>query len=374
VKSLLLTNKQRLWFAIGFIIAILLAFTAKKYLTEKPQDRNQAIPVTVVSVHQQDVSVNLQAVGNVTPYATVSVKSQADGPLLSVGFKPGDTIKKGDLLFTIDPRPYQVALQQAEANLARDNALLANAEMEVARSKRLLAKKFTTEENYHQVNSNKLAQAATVQADVAVVEHAKLQLSYSTIYSLINGVAGNLLVDVGNLVKANDTQPLVVINQISPIYVSFATAEKNLPAIRKRLMLGKVMVKAINVDGNPIAEQGKLFFIDNTIDTVTGTVLLKAHFGNEQHDLWPGQYVNVDLSLYDVPDALLIPTRAIQQGQKGHYVFVITADNKAQYRTIEPGVAVGDDTIVVNGLAADEKVVVDGQFRLVDGSIVNPKS
>jgi len=267
-----------------------------------------------------------------------------------------------------------VALQQAEANLASDNALLANAEMEVARSKRLLAKKFTTEENYHQVNSNKLAQAATVQADVAVVEHAKLQLSYSTIYSLINGVAGNLLVDVGNLVKANDTQPLVVINQISPIYVSFATAEKNLPAIRKRLMLGKVMVKAINVDGNPIAEQGKLFFIDNTIDTVTGTVLLKAHFGNEQHDLWPGQYVNVDLSLYDVPDALLIPTRAIQQGQKGHYVFVITADNKAQYRTIEPGVAVGDDTIVVNGLAADEKVVVDGQFRLVDGSIVNPKS
>jgi len=368
IKSFVKRHKK--WLIIGVIVVLALWWAVGKLSDTDRKQIAQATPVTVEKSQQHSVSIDLQVVGNANPYATVEIKSQVEGPITQVAFREGENVKAGDILFVIDKRPFEVALQEAEANLAREKALLTDAEIGVTRIKGLLSKKFASQESYDQAYTEMLAQQASVDAAEAALDNANLQLDYCTIRSPIDGRTGNVLVHLGNLVKANDTQVLVVVNQLHPIYVTFDVPEKYLPAINRRLQAGKVWITANDVNGHPLSAQGDLFFVDNTIDNLTGTVQLKANFDNENQELWPGQFINIKLGLYEVNDAITISTRAIQQGQKGSYVYVINKDNEAEYRSIQLGDAVGDTTIITQGLGPDEQVVVNGQFRLVDGAPV----
>lgn len=353
------------------IVAILaLGWGITQFAAQKNSKPTQITPVSIEKVQQQTVTVDLTAVGKVHPYSTVAVRSQVEGPITQIDFERGQDVKVGQVLFTIDPRPFEVALQQVEANLEREQALLTEAQANFKRIKPLLAKHFISQGEYDQAYSELKAQEANVHAAQANVANAQLQLDYCTIRSPIDGRTGDILIHLGNLVKANDTQPLVVINQLSPIFVSFDVPEKFLPSINKRLAQGKIPVTAKDANDQVLSTQGELFFVDNAIDTLTGTVELKANFSNEQDELWPGQFVSVQLGLYEIENAIIIPTRAIQHGQKGSYVFVVNAANKAEFRSIDTAEAIGDNTIITKGLDPQEQVVVDGQFRLMDGSEV----
>lgn len=355
---------------ISAIALLLVVWGINKFMLGKKPLINSAVPVTVAKAQQATTTVDLKAVGKVYPYTTVSVRSQVDGPIVKIDFDRGQDVEVDEILFQIDPRPFEVALKQAEANLQREQAILTDAKADAERSKLLLAKSYVSQESHDQVYSNMLAQEAAVKAAEAAVENAQLQVEYSMIRSPIEGRTGDILVNLGNQVKANDTQPLVVINQLSPIFVSFDVPEKFLPDINKRLGSGEIPVRVKDVNENILSENGKLFFVDNTIDTLTGTIELKADFPNEEYELWPGQFVNVEMGLYTKENAILIPTRAIQQGQKGSYVYIVNAENKALYRPVTVGEVVGDNTIITKGVQANEQVVVNGQFRLVDGAVV----
>jgi multidrug efflux system membrane fusion protein len=369
-KILFLGRKHKFSIIAAIIIILAAGWGYSKFSAKNNQPTNQAVPVTVEKAQQHTETVQLTAVGKVFPYSTVSVRSQVEGPIVKIDFERGDDVIAGQILFTIDPRPYEVALQVAEANLAKEQALLVDAQSDLKRMEGLVSKKFISQENYDQVYSTMKAQEAGVHAAEANVADAQLKLDYCTIRSPIDGKTGDILIHLGNLVKANDTQALVVINQLKPIFVSFDVPEKFLPPINKRMAQGKVAVTVRDVDGNILSDQGELFFVDNTIDTLTGTIELKANFPNEQDELWPGQFANVELGLYTVDNAILIPTRAIQHGQKGSYVYVIDAGDKAEYRTIQIGESVGSNTIVTEGVDVNEQLVVNGQFRLVDGTAV----
>lgn len=362
-KNLFFTQKKLGLIIAGIVMIALGGWFFRPHATPMPKD-NQVIPVTV----------NLSAVGKAYPYSTVAIRSQVEGPIVNIGFQPGDDIKIGDILFKIDPRPFEVALQQAQASLSREQALLTKAQADSHRNKTLLEKKYVSQESYDQIYSAMLAQEASVRGAEASVAHAQLQLDYCTIHSPIEGQAGDILVNLGNLVKANDAEPLVIINQMHPMYVSFDVPEKFLPAIHRRMAAEKIFVAATDVNHQKIATAGELFFIDNTIDNLTGTIELKASFANENNELWPGQFVNVELGLYTIDQAILVPTRAIQQGQKGSYVFVINSDDRAEYRGIQTGEVIGNETIITEGLEANERVAIDGQFRLADGSAVQPQT
>jgi multidrug efflux system membrane fusion protein len=364
-------SKYKLRLALSLIVLIAIGWGLSQFLsTEKLAAANPIVPVTVEQVQQKTMTVNLTAVGKVYPYSTVAVRSQVEGPIVSIDFQRGQDVKIGDVLFSIDPRPFEVALQQAQANLEREQALLTEAQANFKRIEPLLSKKYISQENYDQVYSALKAQEASVHEAEANLANAQLQLDYCTIRSPIEGRTGDILVHIGNQVKANDTQALVIINQLNPIFVSFDIPEKFLPAINRRLSEGKLPVVAKDVNNEVLSNQGELFFVDNTIDALTGTIELKANFANERDELWPGQFTNVELGLYQVENAIIIPTRAIQYGQKGSYVFVINAANKAEYRSIQIAEAIDDSTIVTQGLDVNEQVVVDGQFRLIDGSEV----
>ncbi|MFI4954940.1 MAG: efflux RND transporter periplasmic adaptor subunit [Gammaproteobacteria bacterium] len=363
-------NKYKFWLILAVVVIAAVIWWLKPFSAIKNAQANQAIPVSVAKAEQKSVTVDLTAIGKIFPYSTVSIRSQVEGPIVEIHFARGQDVKVGDILFSIDPRPFEIALQQAEANLYKEKALLTDAQADSQRIKTLLSKHYASQENYDQVYSAMLAQEAAVRSAEADVSNAQLQLEYCTIRSPIDGRTGDILVNLGNLVKANDNQAMVIINQLSPIYASFDVPEKFLPAINRRITAGKVPVIVSDVNKEVLSDQGELFFVDNAIDSLTGTIELKANFPNKNNELWPGQFVQVELGLYDVNDAILIPTRAIQQGQKGSYIYVINTDNRAEYREIEIGEAVNNDTIVTRGLDAGEQVVVDGQFRLIDGSNV----
>lgn len=365
-----IVKKYRLRLSVLIVAIITVIWWYEPFERMHKLHRNQAIPVKVVQAEQKDITVELTAVGKIFPYSTVSVRSQVEGPITEIHFQRGQDVKAGEILFTIDPRPFEVALQQAEAQLAKEKALLTNAQADYKRIKALLNKNYASQENYDQVYSAMLAQAAAVRSAEAEVKNAQLQLEYCTIRSPIDGRTGDILVNLGNLVKANDTQPLVIINQLSPIYASFDIPEKFLPAINQRLAQGDVPVIGKDADNKILSKEGSLFFIDNTIDSLTGTIELKANFPNHQYELWPGQFINVELGLYEVQNAIIIPTHTIQQGQKGHYIYVVNRDNRAEYREIQTGEVVDNNTIVLQGLAVGEQVVVEGQFRLTNGSHV----
>ena len=328
--------------------------------------------MTVATAVQKDIPVQLHAIGNVEAYSTVSVKSQVEGQLAKVHFVEGQPVNKGDLLFTIDPRPFEAALRQAQATVARDVAEARNAEVDAKRRTQLLAQGFVSRDEYDQSQTKAASSAAAVKADEAAVENARLQLQYCYIHSPINGRVGQLLVHEGNVVKANDTL-LAVINQVRPVYVSFSVPEQDLPEVRQRTAEGKLAVQAFvpQHDGTPVI--GELSFINNTVDMTTGTVLLKALFPNDNEALWPGQFVDVAVTLTVHHDAVLVPAEAIQVGQQGQYVFVVAADESAEVRPVVPGARIGPEIVVSQGLTAGERVVTDGQIRLAPGLKVQIK-
>ncbi|MEK7210403.1 MAG: efflux RND transporter periplasmic adaptor subunit [Candidatus Binatota bacterium] len=369
--------KRYPWIAIiivlaGFVVGYKQISSGLGKKPERQAGARQAVPVHVANVVQKTIPVELRAVGTVEAYSTVSVRSQITGSLTRVHFKEGRDVQKGDLLFTIDPRPFEAALKQAEAILARDVAQLENALQQARRYEELVKKQYVSQEQYDQIRTNAGALEAVVQADKAAVENARVQLSYCYIYSPVTGRTGSLLVSEGNVVRVNDATPLLVINQVSPIYVNFTLPEQHLSEIKRRMDGGNLGVEA-NLQNENLDEQGVLSFVDNAVDRTTGTIRLKATFANDSRRLWPGQFAQVALTLSNQPDAIVIPSQAVQTGQDGQHVFVLKSDSAVELRSVVVSRTLDGEAVIEKGLQPGEKVVTDGQFLLGPGSKVQVK-
>jgi multidrug efflux system membrane fusion protein len=314
--------------------------------------------------------VQLQAIGSVEAYSTVSVKTQITGELVGVHFQEGKGVRKGDLLFTLDKRPFEAELNKQEANLERDIAQARLAHLDADRAAGLYKQGVSSRQQYDQAQSNAETLDAAVRADRAAVENAKVQLIYCSIYSPISGQTGTLMIHQGNMIKANDTPFLVTINQVEPIRVAFTVPEQFLADIKRFSAGGKLPVQA-SIQGDNRPAIGTLSFIDNTVEATTGTIKLKGEFANTDRRLWPGQFVNVTLVLHTQPNAVVVPAQAIQNGQQGQFVFVIKPDMSVEARSITVNRTSSGQAIVDAGLSAGERVVTDGQLRLVPGSKVN---
>ncbi len=329
----------------------------------------ELVPVRVGTVVVKSVPVQIRNVGTVQPYSTVAVRALVNGEILQVHFREGQDVRKGDQLFSIDPRPYEATLAQAEGALARDRAQLANARADAARYVDLVKKDYVTQQQYDSVKANAEAFAATVRADEAIVERARLDLGYCSIRSPIDGRTGVVMVQAGNIVKANDAA-LVTINQIVPIYVSVAVPERDLAEIRRRQALGQLAMDAEDPVGGKTLARGELTFIDNTVDRTTGTITVKATFENSNRALWPGEFVNAVLTLSTESNAIVAPPGAVQTGQQGSYAYVLKPDQTVDPRPVTPGRSIPDGTVIEKGLSAGDRVVTDGQLRLRPGSKV----
>jgi multidrug efflux system membrane fusion protein len=360
----------------GFMITVLFALViGAGGCTDSKAKQNvqRLVPVKAGEVTRQNVPYQITAIGNVEAYNTVSVKALVVGEVIDVHFKEGQDVKEGDLLFRIDPRPYEAALKQAEAQLAKDMAQARNAQEQAKRYQILVQKDYVSRDQYDQFRANADALAAAVDADKANAENSRLQLAYCTIKSPISGRLGTILVNKGNVVKANDAT-MVTINKVTPIYVSFSVPERSLAEINKYRSQNELTVDATIDKSDQKSERGSLTFVDNAVDAATGTIRLKATFNNSARRLWPGQFVNVVLTLYTQRNAVVVPTQAVQAGQTGPYVYVINADMGTELRAVVVARASGSDSIIEKGLAPGERVVTDGQLRLVAGSKVQIKN
>jgi multidrug efflux system membrane fusion protein len=320
---------------------------------------------------QKDFPLEIRAIGNVESYATVAIKARVTGELQKIHFREGQEVAKGDLLFTIDPRPLDAALREAGARLEKDKALTEKAEADNRRYENLVQGGFISREQYDQVLSNLSSLQATVAGDEAVVENARLQLGYTAIYSPISGRTGTILIDQGNMIKANDdNKSLVVIEQVQPIYVSFSVPEANVSQIIERMKGQDLVVNAMPDGSKTGPEKGMLTFVDNSVDSKTGTIRLKGTFDNTARRLWPGQFVNITLTLGRLQNVVTIPSQAVQTGESGLFVFVITAENTVQLKPVKTGKSYGGETIIESGIMAGEQVVTDGHLRLTPGATV----
>ena len=387
---------------LALLLLLLWRFLADRSAQKAPgAGRGEVVPVETALVTQQDVPIQIKAIGNVEALSTVAVRSQVEGTLLRVAFVPGQEVKKGDVLFAIDPRPLQAQLSQAEANLlramaavrqgldivAKDEATANNSRTIVNRDTKLIEGGVISREEYDNAVSKLQADEATVRADKsavanlqaaqkaeqAAVENARVQLSYTTIHAPLAGKTGNLAVTAGNLVRANDTTPMVTITTSSPIYVTFSVPERDLVRIRQSSGANGLVAQGVipGDESNPV--MGKLSLVDNTVDVATGTVRLKATFQNDDHRLYPGQFVNVVLTLGTQNGAVVVPSQAVQIGQDKSFVYVVKFDSTAEMRVIKPGPAADTMTVIDDGLKPGEQVVTDGQLRLVPGAKVQVK-
>lgn len=328
-----------------------------------------AAPVVVAVAEQRDVPVQLSAIGNVESYQTVQIRSQVNGQIQSIFFKEGQDVHKGQLLFQLDKKPFQADLEKAQGMLQHDEAQAANSRLQAERYNVLEMQGVASKEQADQVRAQAKADASAVYADRAAVDAAKVQLQYTDIKAPIDARTGALLMNVGNLVKANDTPFLVQLNQVTPIYATFSIPENQLDAVRK-FAAGNLKVLAFPKGQNSNPAEGKLTFIDNGVDMQTGTVKLKATFANKDRRLWPGQYVDVVLNLSTRKQAVLVPTKAIQTGQQGQYVYVVTPQSTAESRNVETSGTYQTSTVIAGGVSAGEKVVVDGQLRVAPNAKV----
>ncbi len=351
--------------------AIAIALVACKKDAPPPRP---SVPVTVATVQQRSVPQEISAIGTVTPIQTVAVCAQVSAIILRVGFQEGDEVQVGQLLFQLDPRPYQAALDQALANLAKDRAQLVNARQEVTRYQTLVQNDLATQEQFDQFKANADAAEAAVTADSAAVQTARLNLEYTTIRAPIMGRTGNLLLRVGNLVPASVVTPLVVINQLRPIAVSFSVPQKYLDDIQRFSDRSRLAVEIRPSDDTTAVLTGTLTFINNQVDTTTGTILLKATFSNGDRKLWPGEFVAVRLVLNVERDVLTIPSQAVMTGQNGTYVYLVNADRSVQAQDVTVGRSAEDYVVIEKGLARGQMVVTDGQMLLVPGARVEIKS
>jgi membrane fusion protein, multidrug efflux system len=330
------------------------------------------IPVTVATAERRQVPFELPATGTVEPLETVAVQAQVGGILQRIAFREGDEVKQGQVLFRLDPRPYQAALDQALAILARDRANASNAAQEAKRYEALASKEYVTAQQYEQARTTAAASQATLAGSQAAVDQARLNLQYATIRAPIAGRTGSLQIREGNLVRTNATVPLVTINRLRPILVRFAVPAANLSLVQAHR--GKDVVVRAEPAGGGDPSEGALTFVDNAVDTATGTILLKGQFPNDDGALWPGSFVNVRLQLYVDPDALVIPSAAVVAGQQGSFVFVIQADSSAATRPVTVTRTAGDLAIVTGDIQPGDRVVVDGQLRLRSGAKVQIKA
>jgi membrane fusion protein, multidrug efflux system len=331
------------------------------------------VPATVATVVQKSMPIEIRVIGSVEAYSVVSVHAQVTGQLNAVNFKEGDDVAKDQVLFTLDRRPLEATLMQAQANLQRDIAQAANAKVVAQRYADLAKQGIATTEQLETSRTSSAALDATVEADRATVESAKVQLQYATIASPIAGRTGALMVHEGNLVRAADTTPLVVINQVAPIYVSFAIPESRLPELKRYMAQGALAVEARPPNDETGSSHGRITFVDNSVDQTTGTIRIKATFSNEDHRLWPGQFVNVAVALTKDPSAVVVPTAAVQVGQQGQYAYVVKADHSIEYRALVVERTSGLETVIKSGLKPAETVVTDGHLRIVAGSRVSIK-
>jgi multidrug efflux system membrane fusion protein len=339
---------------------------------KKAPERTPTIPVSISPAVRIDAPAVVAANGVVEPVQTVAVEAQVGGTLTEVSFQEGDEVSEGQVLFRIDPRPFEAALRQAEAALARDRAQALTAQRDAERYKALVAKDYVTQSQAEQAASQAAALLAQLQADSAAVENARVNLGYTTIRAPISGRTGSLLVRRGNLVKPSGG-PLVVINELQPILVRFPVTARDFLALRRRVGAAPVPVRVIASDSTMLPEQGSLSFLDNAVDSLTGTVTAKARFTNSSRALWPGEYVRVTVQLDVRSGATAVPTTAVLNGQEGTYVYVIDGEKNAHVRTVSVGQAVGDLTVIERGVQPGEQVVVDGQSRLVPGAKVDAK-
>jgi membrane fusion protein, multidrug efflux system len=332
-----------------------------------PLPRNaSAVPVVVSKVARQSLPVELTAIGTGQAYKTVSVESQADGIVQEVHYQPGQFVQKGDLLVTLDNRPFLAALAQTQAALARDQAQDQLQRAQMTRYEELFKAGVVPRAQYDQYLATSTAAQATVRADQAAIQTAQIQLSYSSIYAPISGVVGAQLIYPGTTVKSNSTPVLAVINQVSPIYVTFSVPQQYLESIKTFMARSRLGVQA-TPPGDSKPEDGTLTFVNNAVDTNTGTIQLMGTFPNGDHRLWPGQFSSVVLRLAEQQNVLVVPSQTIQTGQQGDYVYVIKPDMTAAVQLVKVGRTVNNATEILQGLSAGETVVTDGQLRLAPG-------
>jgi multidrug efflux system membrane fusion protein len=332
------------------------------------------VPVTVATAVRKTVAQRVHAIGRVEAYSTVQIKSQITGQVMQVHFKEGQDVKKGDLLFTIDPRPFQAALNQSLAALNRDKAQADQLQADYQRYETLLQEHVGSQQQYDEARSKYEAMNATVAADEANVQTARLNLAYTRITSPIDGRTGNLILHQGNLVKENADTAMVVINQIKPVYVDFALPEQELAGVRASMASHQLAVDVTTPGKTQETTHGKLSFVDNTVDATTGSIALKGVFDNSSEQLWPGQFVDTWLTLSERPNSVLVPSQAVQTGANGSYVFVVDPKMNADIRQVAVGETIEGDTIIESGLKSGETVVTDGQLRVIPGGPVMIKN
>ena len=352
--------------------ALVVYFSGDSRAREKPAAKGPAAaPVAVTAALQQSIPVRLQAIGNVEAYASVAVKSRVDGQILEVQFREGQEVKKGEILFKIDARPFEAAQRQAEAQAARDIANRDQAASQAMRYQELLDKNFVSKEAYAQYRTNAQTADATSRGSQAALENARLNLEYTVIRSPIDGYVGRALLQAGNMVKANDTISLVVINQVKPVYVSFAIPEQRLADVRELMRKGPLTVEVSAPGSDKALAEGRIAFLDNAVDQTTGTIKVRAIFDNRDAALWPGQFYTVRVKLYDQDNAILVPSRAVQTGPSGQFVFVVKADMTVEIRKVVVDRSEGETAVLSSGtVAKGDQVVVRGALRLAPGAKV----
>jgi len=352
--------------AAGGLVAY---FSGDSRAREKPAAKGPGpASVAVVAAAQQTVPVRLQAIGNVEAYTSVAVKSRVDGQIVAVQFREGQEVKKGEVLFRIDARPFEAAFRQSEAQALRDIANRDQAGSQERRYQELLDKNFVSKDAYAQYRTNAQTAEATAKASQAGLENAKLNLEYTVIHSPIDGYVGRALLQAGNMVKANDTNSLVVINQVKPVYVSFAIPEQQLTVVRDLMRKNPLTVEVAAPGAEKTIATGRIAFLDNAVDQTTGTIKVRAVFDNSDAALWPGQFYTVRVKLYDQENAIVVPSRALQTGPDGQFVYVVKADMTAEVRKVTAMRTEGDLAVLADGgLAKGERVVVRGALRLAPG-------
>jgi len=331
-----------------------------------------AVPVTTASVVQKAMPIEITVIGSAEPYSTVAIRSQITGQLTAVNFKEGDIVQKGQVLFELDRRPLEAALEQSQANLQRDMAQAANAEVQATRFQQLVDRGISPREQADTAKTSVVALNATVEADRAALENAKIQLQYATIAAPLTGRTGALMVHQGNLVRANDLTPLVTINEVAPISVAFSIPEARLTELRRYMSRGSLIVAA-TPQGSDVSSNGRITFIDNSVDQNTGTIRVKGTFPNQDGRLWPGQFVNVVVTLTTDRAAIVVPSVAVQAGQQGTYVFAVKQDQTVEMRPVTVSRIRGADSVIESGVTPGETVVTDGHLRLVPGGRISVK-
>ena len=365
---------RRLMFSVPCLVAVALLLVSCSRSNDSAKARQQSggapVPVRVAQSRVQKVPVKIQAIGTVQAYSVVSVRSQITGPITEMHFEEGQEVRAGDMLFTLDQRPWTAALNQAQANLQRDEAQMINARLQFERTSNLFVSKIASQQDFDTAESGYQASQAVVLADKAAITNARVDLDYTSIRAPIDGRTGSVSAKPGNVVKAPD-DVLVTITQIRPVYVAFAVPEQHLPVIRRLQADTMLEVQALSPSDNSVLAEGKLTFIDNRVDTNTGTILLRGKFENADRMLWPGQFVQASLTLSNIPNAIVVPTRAVQTGQNGEYVFVVKSDQTVDARTVKAGIEYEGFSVISQGVQPGDTVVVDGQLRLKPGTKIS---